>query len=91
MRLPRTDAFPDGLNWVDTGCEVSPRCLECPLPSCKYETPSSMRGNEVKTRKAHARFAQVREALDRGERAQEIAARMGISIRTIRRASAASH
>lgn len=22
---------------ADTGCEVSPSCLECPLPQCKYD------------------------------------------------------
>ncbi len=21
----------------DTGCEVAPKCLECPLPQCKYD------------------------------------------------------
>lgn len=24
-------------NYVDTGCEVSPLCLRCPLPMCRYE------------------------------------------------------
>lgn len=23
----------------DTGCEIAPRCLECPLPVCRYELP----------------------------------------------------
>lgn len=25
--------------WPDNGCEVAPRCLECPLPRCKYDDP----------------------------------------------------
>ena len=24
--------------YTDTGCEVSPSCLNCPLPMCKYDT-----------------------------------------------------
>ena len=23
----------------DTGCEVAPKCLECPLPQCRYDDP----------------------------------------------------
>lgn len=23
--------------FVDTGCEASPKCLECPLPICRYD------------------------------------------------------
>ena len=25
--------------FVDDGCEVSPRCLECPLSACRYDDP----------------------------------------------------
>ncbi len=26
--------------YIDTGCEVSPSCLNCPLPVCKYDAPA---------------------------------------------------
>lgn len=25
------------MTWKDTGCDVHPKCLECPLPECKYD------------------------------------------------------
>ena len=29
----------DNINHQDSGCEVSPSCLSCPLPKCKYDDP----------------------------------------------------
>lgn len=26
-------------HYLDTGCEVSPACLSCPLPECKHDNP----------------------------------------------------
>jgi hypothetical protein len=31
--------FPTHSHYVDDGCEVSPSCLSCPLPLCKYDDP----------------------------------------------------
>ncbi len=33
------DAVPEFYHYEDTGCEVSPACLDCPLPQCKYDDP----------------------------------------------------
>ena len=33
------DAVPEMYHYEDTGCEVSPSCLNCPLPQCKYDDP----------------------------------------------------
>ena len=33
------DAVPEFYQYEDTGCEVSPSCLHCPLPRCKYDDP----------------------------------------------------
>ena len=33
------DAVPEFYPYEDTGCEVSPSCLNCPLPQCKYDDP----------------------------------------------------
>ena len=27
----------------DRGCEVAPKCLECPLPQCRYDVPGGAR------------------------------------------------
>ena len=32
-------SFPTASHYVDDGCEVSPKCLECPLPLCRYDDP----------------------------------------------------
>ena len=33
------DAIPEYYHYEDTGCEISPSCLNCPLPQCKYDDP----------------------------------------------------
>lgn len=38
---------------ADTGCQVSPSCLRCPLPQCKYDDPAgwkAWRRNQYSTR-----------------------------------------
>ena len=32
--------LPENYNYVDTGCELAPSCLECPLAICKYDDPT---------------------------------------------------
>ena len=42
--MTRPEAYVDGRNfWPDNGCEVAPKCLECPLPVCRYEEPGGLR------------------------------------------------
>jgi hypothetical protein len=33
----RQDALPEHMSYQDTGCEVAPSCLRCPLARCQYE------------------------------------------------------
>ena len=33
------DTVPERYPYRDDGCEVSPSCLRCPLPQCKYDDP----------------------------------------------------
>lgn len=33
----REDALPDGMEYRDTGCELSASCLRCPLARCKHD------------------------------------------------------
>jgi hypothetical protein len=28
---------------IDNGCEVSPKCIECPLPACRYDDPRAFK------------------------------------------------
>jgi hypothetical protein len=39
-KAPATDY---GVEYRDTGCEVSPSCLDCPLPKCKYDNGTGRR------------------------------------------------
>ena len=62
----------------DTGCNLAPSCLSCPLRRCKYDQPrhkqASGRQNE--------RRRKIRALLDEGMTIAEIAERLDISMRT---------
>lgn len=75
---PSRDALPEQLEWRDSGCEVAPRCLECPLPRCRYDDPGGLRGllNE-------SRNAAMLQAHAAGRTADEIARRFGVSRRSV--------
>jgi len=38
-RRPRIDALPEYVDYRDTGCDLYPSCLNCPLPRCRYDDP----------------------------------------------------
>lgn len=71
-----TDHLPEQLHYRDDGCEMAPRCLECPLPRCRYDLPPKRAG-------ALMREAELRLLLDQGLSLDDAAARMGVSRRTI--------
>jgi len=37
------DALPENLCYRDEGCDLSPSCLNCRLPVCRYDHPGSTR------------------------------------------------
>jgi hypothetical protein len=41
LPLVRSDTLPEHADYRDTGCELSPTCLRCPLRRCKYDDPGS--------------------------------------------------
>ncbi len=42
--IVRADALPEHTDYRDTGCELAPSCLSCPLARCRYdETPNLRR------------------------------------------------
>ena len=81
----RLDILPETYVYIDDGCEVSPSCLRCPLPVCKYDDP----GREHRDRREE-RDRRDEEILDARERerlsATELARRFGVSERTVFRA-----
>lgn len=81
----RRDALPEFVNWRDTGCSVSPSCLECPLAQCRYDVHGGARvilnvSRDQEWAAAHAA----------GESARAIARRTGVHVRTVYRALALS-
>ncbi len=52
-RIPKERTPPD------RGCEVSPKCIDCPLPTCKYDNPA-----DYKTEKRKARHALIAQAVE---------------------------
>lgn len=42
-RHPRRDALPENTHYADTGCDLHPSCLDCPLVRCRYDEPGGAR------------------------------------------------
>ena len=77
----RTHGLPEYYDYRDTGCELHPACLSCPLPFCQYDRlPDVARADE--------RRLEARELRAHGLRYPEIAAMMGVTERTVFRALA---
>ena len=79
---PSVDALPEVMSYHDTGCEVSPSCLQCPLPQCKYDDPLwyqqlKRQGRDQEILVAHA---------EEGATVFKLAERFQLSPRTIHRA-----
>lgn len=73
------DVVPERFPYRDDGCEVSPSCLRCPLPQCKYDNPGWIQ--------RHRRMERDREVatavLEEGISVSEAASRFALSQRTI--------
>lgn len=83
MRRTRAEHLEDGLpeeqEYRDVGCEVSPSCLRCPLPQCRYDVPGGLR--QILNEARDAEVARLR--FQEGVPVNEIAARFGLSRRTV--------
>ncbi len=73
------DAVPEDFPYRDEGCEVSPSCLRCPLPQCKYDDPGWFLREKRRERDEEVLSAMRRQKLS----VPEAAARFDISQRTI--------
>ena len=73
----------------DRGCDLAPRCLECPFPQCRYDTEGeryadrSPPGPHLATRMKAQEAARLRA--EEGFSIVQIAERMGRSRRTVLR------
>ena len=74
--MSATDRLPEQIHYRDTGCDIAPRCLECPLPQCRYDLPPKRAG-------ALLREAKLRRLLAEGLTIDAAAERMGVSRRTV--------
>ena len=82
-RRARRDALPEHTQYADTGCDVHPSCLTCPLVRCRYDEPGGARKLFSEDRD-RAIVSMQREGVPVGA----IARRFGVSKRTVFRALA---
>ena len=73
------DVVPEHYPYQDTGCEVSPSCLQCPLPQCKYDDPGWLQREQRRERDHEVLSILRRNRLS----VPEAATRFDLSQRTI--------
>ena len=80
LELPaRSDALPEYVDYADTGCDLYPSCLNCPLPQCRYEVNGG-----ASTMLRTGRDASIIAAAKRyGATIDDLARTFGLSRRTI--------
>jgi hypothetical protein len=77
----RSDTLPENFAYRDDGCDVSPSCLNCPLPVCKYDDPDYLRRTARGARDEAIIEARERDRLP----VPALASRFGVSTRTVHR------
>lgn len=77
-RKVRIDALPEYLEYRDSGCEVAPSCLRCPLVRCRYDEPGGVR-SLLQTTRDEA----VRRRRAEGVGIDALAREFGISRRSV--------
>lgn len=70
--------------YQDRGCEISPSCLDCPLPQCRYDDPVWFQRYRRMERDRVVWEAMQREGLP----VTEAAERFSVTVRTIFRIKA---
>lgn len=77
-RPQEPDRDRDLVNWRDTGCSLSPSCLRCPLPVCRYDEPAGLATLNAKEKARRIQALRVA-----GMPADDIAREVGVSRRTV--------
>lgn len=68
----RVEDFPD------TGCNLAPKCLTCPLPRCKHDLP-------LRTGITQLRAAEIAVLSAQGLTGQQMVDQLGITRRSVQR------
>ncbi|MCL0102192.1 GntR family transcriptional regulator [Dehalococcoidia bacterium] len=76
------DRLPEITSYQDSGCDIHPSCLACPLSQCRYDDPGWIQREERGQRDVEMLKLRVTEALP----VPELASRFGVSTRTVHRA-----
>ena len=80
LDLPtRIDALPEHVDYADTGCDLYPSCLRCPLPRCRYDDP----GGAAAMLRTGRDASILRLAGEAGMTVDNLARMFGLSRRTI--------
>ena len=66
-------------HYRDEGCEISPSCLNCPLPRCRHDIPTGIRG----LKQAAKDFSVWNAMQAEGLTVKEAAVRFSVSKRTV--------
>jgi hypothetical protein len=74
------NALPEHAHYEDTGCEVAPACLSCPLPRCKYDEPGP---GGFRAALKRLRAAEMERRRRRGETAVTLARTYGMTKRNV--------
>jgi len=77
----RSDTLPEHSTYRDNGCDMCGSCLVCPLPMCKYDDPGWLQRENRRSRDEAIMAARSEEGLS----VPVIAARFGVSTRTVHR------
>ena len=73
--------FREDVDYRDEGCDLSPSCLNCPLPRCRYDEPGGSRQLAKGPRDREV----VRRRREEGASIAELARSFGLSKRTVHR------
>jgi len=77
LAMPRIDKFPDDRGYQDTGCDLFSRCLECPLPKCRYDEESP----RSPAKQIYRRNEEIRMLRRQGASTEQLLSQFGISRR----------
>ena len=75
----------DPVKWRDDGCEHSPKCLDCPLPICKYDVLEEDQISKVTLAHQEKWIPIVAEILRADMNKDKAAAFFGVNRRTLNR------
>ena len=79
MDMARSDTLPEHARFPDTGCDLAPSCLSCPLPVCRYD--AAPHAGEDRWERDDRIFALRKKGVPTGE----LARAFGVSARQVAR------